>query len=107
MAAITICSDFGAQKSLPVSIVSPSICHEVMESDGHDPSFLRFYFVFLSQLFHSFTFIKRLFSSSLSTIRLIVICISKVIHISPRNLDSSLCFIQSSISYDVLCIEVT
>ena len=41
MAAITICSDFGAQKSLPVSIVSPSICHEVMESDGHDPSFPR------------------------------------------------------------------
>ena len=91
-------------KSLTVSIVSPSICHEVMESDGHDPSFLRFYFVFLSQLFHSFTFIKRLFSSSLSTIRLIVICISKVIHISPRNLDSSLCFIQPGISHDVLCI---
>ena len=32
MAALTICSDFGAQekKSLIVSIVSPSICHEVM-----------------------------------------------------------------------------
>ena len=32
MAALTICSDFGAPKikSVTVSIVSPSICHEVM-----------------------------------------------------------------------------
>ena len=29
-----------------------------------------------------------------------VICISEVIDISPGNLDSSLCFIQSSISHD-------
>ena len=38
MAAVTICSDFGAQKkkekSLSVSIVSPSICHEVMGMDA-------------------------------------------------------------------------
>ena len=36
MAAITICSDFGAQKvkSATVSTVSPSICHEVMEPDA-------------------------------------------------------------------------
>ena len=33
-----------------------------------------------------------------------VICISEVIEISPGNLDSSLCFFQSSISHDVLCI---
>ena len=33
-----------------------------------------------------------------------VICISKVI--SPGNLDSSLCFIQPSISHEVLCISV-
>ena len=33
-----------------------------------------------------------------------VICISEVIDISPGNLDSSLCFFQSSISHDVLCI---
>ena len=32
MAAVTICSDFGAQVS--VSIVSPSICHEVMGPDA-------------------------------------------------------------------------
>ena len=32
MAPVTICSDFGVQKikSIIVSIVSPSICHEVM-----------------------------------------------------------------------------
>ena len=33
-----------------------------------------------------------------------VICISEVIDVSPGNLDSSLCFIQHSISHDVLCI---
>ena len=32
--------------------------------------------------------------------------ISEVIDISPGNLDSSLCFFQSSISHDTLCIEV-
>ena len=35
-AAVTICSHFGAQKnkSLTVSIVSPSICHEVIGPDA-------------------------------------------------------------------------
>ena len=32
------------------------------------------------------------------------VCISEVIDISPSNLDSSLCFFQSSVSHDVLCI---
>ena len=35
-----------------------------------------------------------------------VICISEVIDISPCNLDSSLCFIQSSISHDEPCSTV-
>ena len=36
MAAITICSDFGAPKlkSVTVSIVSPSTCHEMMKQDA-------------------------------------------------------------------------
>ena len=36
MAAVTICSDSGAQKmkSVIVSTVSPSICHEVMGPDA-------------------------------------------------------------------------
>ena len=33
-----------------------------------------------------------------------IICLSDVIDISPSNLDSSLCFLQSSVSHDVLCI---
>ena len=33
-----------------------------------------------------------------------VICISEVIDISPSNPDSSLCFFQSSVSHDGLCI---
>ena len=36
----------------------------------------------------------------------VIICISEVIDISPGNLDFSSCFIQPSISHDVLCIEV-
>ena len=71
MAAVTICSDFGAPKI---------VCHcfycfpiYLPWSDGtrcHDLSFLN---VVLSQLFHSplFTFIKRFFSSSLSAIRVV------------------------------------
>ena len=41
MAAVTIHSDFGAQenKSVNVSTVSPSVCHEVM---GLDDMFLAF-----------------------------------------------------------------
>ena len=35
-----------------------------------------------------------------------VICISEVIDTSPGNLDCSLCFIQTGILHDVLCIEV-
>ena len=56
-------------KSVTVSIVSPSICHEVM---GPDAMILVFSMWILSQLFHSLLspFIKRLFSSSsLSPIR--------------------------------------
>ena len=106
MAAVTICSDLWAPKitSDTVSTVSPSIYHEVMGPDA-----MTFIFWMLSFKptfsFSSFTFIRRLFSSSsLSAIRVIIICISKVIDISPSSLDSSLCFFQSSVSYDVLCI---
>ena len=50
----------------------------------------------------SFTFIKRLFSSSSLSAKGSVICVSEVTDISPGNLDSSLCFLQPSISHDVL-----
>ena len=87
-------------KSDTASIVSPSICHEVM---GQDAMILVFWILSFKPTFSlsSFTFIKRLFSSSsLSAIRVV----SEVIVISPGNLDSSLCFFQSSISNDVVCI---
>ena len=66
MAAVTICSDFAAQenKFVTVSIVSPSICHEVMGPD--DMIFIFWMLSFkLAFLLSSFTLIKRLFSSSL------------------------------------------
>ena len=71
MAAVTICSDFGAQKikSDTVSTVSPSISHEVM---GPDAIIFVFWMLSFKPTFSlsSFTFIKRLFSSySLSAIR--------------------------------------
>ena len=72
MAAVTIGSDFGApkMKSVTVSIVSPSICHEVMEPDA---MILVFWMLSFKPTFSlsSFTFIKRLFSSLLSAIRLV------------------------------------
>ena len=58
-------------KSLTVSIVSPSICHEVM---GLDAMILVFWMLSFKPAFSlpSFTFIKRLFSSSsLSAIRVV------------------------------------
>ena len=65
MAEITICSDFGAQKlkSATVFTVSPSIYHEVMEPDA---MIFVFWMLSLKPTFSlsSFTFIKRLFSSS-------------------------------------------
>ena len=53
MAAITICSDFGAPpkiKSDTVSTVSPSISHEVMGPDAMILSFLNVEFVFFLQI---------------------------------------------------------
>ena len=63
MVAVTICSDFGAPKKSDT--VSSSISHEVVGPD--DLSFLN---VELKPTFSlsSFTFIKRLFSSSLSAL---------------------------------------
>ena len=66
MAAVTICSDFGAQenKACYCFIVSPSICHEIM---GPDPMILVFWMLSFKPALSlsSFTFIKRFFSYSL------------------------------------------
>ena len=86
-------------KSLTVSIVSPSVCHEVLGPDGIS-------LWVLSQLFHSSLSLSS--RGSLDSFTFChkggVICISEVIDISPGSLDSSLCFIQFGISHDVLCI---
>ena len=90
-------------KSVSVSIVSPSICHEMMGPDAIS-SFAECWV--LNQLFHS-----PLSLSSRDSLLFFafcrkggVICISEVIDISPGNLDSSLCFIQPGISHDILCM---
>ena len=53
MAAVTICSDFGAQKikSDTVSTISPSICHEVMGPDAMILVFWILSFVFFKLFF--------------------------------------------------------
>jgi len=72
MTAVTILSDFGAQENrvFPVSIVSLSICHEVM---GLDAMILVLWMLSFKPGFSlSFTFIKMLFSSSsFSAIRVV------------------------------------
>ena len=65
MAAVTIFSDFGAQKNKVCYYFHcfPSICHEVM---GPDAMILVFWMLSCKPIFSlsSFTFTKRLFSSS-------------------------------------------
>ena len=81
----------------------PSIYYEVM---GPVAMILVFWMLSFNPAFSfsSLTFIKRLFGSSLlSAIRVLS---SEVIDISPSKLDSSLWFIQPSISHDILCIWV-
>ena len=72
MASVTICSDFGAPKikSVAVFTVSPSISHEVM---GLDAMILVFWMLSFKPTYslYSLTFIKRLFSSSLSAIKVV------------------------------------
>ena len=70
-------------KSDIVSTVSPSICHEVM---GPDAMILVFWMLSFKPTFS--------------------LWISEVIDISPGNLNSRLCFLQPSVSHDILCIQV-
>ena len=89
-------------KSVTVSIVSPSICHEVMGQNAM--SFIFRMLSFKPAFSHpSFmNFLKRLFDSSLLFIichKDAVNCICEVIDISPRNLDSKLCIIQPSMNW--------
>ena len=81
MAAVTICRDFRApQKTKSASFhYFPIICHEVM---GPDAMILVFWTFSLS----SFTFIKRLSSSSLSAIRVVSSEYLRLLIFLPANL---------------------
>ena len=71
MAVVTICSDFAAQENkVSHSFHCFSICHEVM---GPDAMIFVFWMLSFKPTFSlsSFTFIKRLFSSLLSAIRVV------------------------------------
>ena len=71
MAAVTICSDFWSPQKIQSVTISPSICYEVMRPDA---MILVFWMLSFKPFFSlsSFTFIKRLFSSSsLSAIRVV------------------------------------
>ena len=85
-------------KSVTASTFPPSICHEMMGLDAMILIFLMLSFkpTFSTPLFHPHQ--KALFSSSLYAIEWYQICISEVVDISPSNLDSSLWFIQPSIT---------
>ena len=90
-------------KSVTVSTVSPSICHEVWDqmpwSSFIECWVLNQVFTLLFHLHHEALHFLLGFCHNGGTI-----CISEGIDISPCNLDSSLCFIQPGISHDVLCI---
>ena len=84
-------------KSVTVSIVFPSICHEVIRPDSMRFSFLFLFLFFWYWILASFfTLLIHFHQEALQFLFAFchkdgVICISEVIDISPRNLDSSLC----------------
>ena len=65
-------------KSVIVSIVSPSICHEVI---GLDAMILVFWMLSIKPAFSlsSFTFIRRLFNSSLSAVKVVSLAYLKLL----------------------------
>ena len=93
-------------KFVTISIVSPSSCHEVMRLDAMIFVFSKLSFKPAFSL-SSFTYIKRLFSSSsLSPIRVMSSSYLRLLILLPAILNYSLCFIQCGIWHDVLFKEV-
>ena len=93
-------------KSVTVSIVSPYLCHEVM---GLDAMILVFWMLSFKPAFSfsSFTFIKRIFSSSLlSAIRVVSSAYLRWFLFLLAILIPSSASSSTSFSLDVLCIEV-
>ena len=97
MAAIAICSDLGAQKNK----VSHSFPIYLPWSDGTGCLILVFWMLSFKPTFSLsfFTFIKRLFSSSsLSAVRVVSSAYLRLL-IFLQAVDSSLCFLQPSVSH--------
>ena len=90
-------------KSVTISIVSPSICHEVMVLDAMISAFWMLSFRSAFSLPY-FTFIKRFFSSFLLSCIRVSSAYLRLLIFLPTILIFNLCFIQPSISHDVLCI---
>ena len=90
-------------KSATVSTVSPSISHEGM---GPDAMIFVFWMLSFKPTFSlsSFTFIKRLFSSSLSATRVVSSAYLRLL-IFLRAILIPACFLQPSVSHDVLHIS--
>ena len=92
------------RKSVSVSTFYPSICHEVLWSDA---MIIFFWMLSFKPVFSlsPFTFIKRLFSSSLlSAIKMVSSAYLRLLIFLPAILIPALWVIQSSISHGVLCI---
>ena len=89
-------------KSATVPVISPFICHEVIGSYAMILVFWMLSFKpAFSLLFHFHQEALYFFAFCHKSD---VITLSEVIDISPSNHDSSFCFIQPSISHDLLCI---
>ena len=88
--------------SATVSIVSPSICHEVM---GPDAMILVFWMLNFKSTFSlsSFTFIKRLFSSSLSAIMVVSSAYLRLLTFLPTILIPA-CASSRPVSHDLHCM---
>ena len=100
MAAVTICSDFGAPKNKVRHCFhcSPSICHEVM---GQDIMIYAFWMLSFKPAFHSpLSLSSRGFLVPLHCHKGGVICLSEVIDISPRNLDRT--WASSSLAFHMM-----
>ena len=89
--------------SVTVPTVSPSVCHEVM---GLDAMILVFWKLSFKPTFSlsSLTFIKRLFSSSLSAIRVVSSAYLRLLIFLLAILIPACSFNQSSLCHDILCI---
>ena len=93
-------------KSATVSTLPPSICREAMGLDAVILIFAMLSFKPALSL-SSFTLIKRLFFSSLLlAIRVVSSVYLRLLIFLLAILTPGLCFIQSGILYDILCIEV-